>query len=759
MNTHKGMLVVSGLLVLVALGLGGCREAYPHTFVWPATGDLGRTHGEPPEGGYYTNWDPHAVTLEVAPVEDVNPVQTQHVLIATVKDAEGKPLPNRRVEWMISKGSVGEIVEVDESGWRASRGHKVTNDYAISHTNNFRHSLSRGNDDPDDDVHLEPGQTWCVITSPIEGDTYVTAYAPGIYDWQNHKVFVVKHWYDVAWEFPPPATNPIGTTHELVTKVMKYSDSTPLAGYVVNYEIVDGPAGMLMPGNAVTASVKTDGQGLAKVTLNQAQPAEGVNTIKIDIIRPEDVQCCKPAAHIAMGHTTKTWVGPEIAIQKSAPAQALVGEQFTYSIVVSNPSDVDAVDVVVTDVLPDGIQYVSSSPRAQVDGQRLTWSRGTLAAGQRAEMTVEVKGTRTGTFENCADVRAASNLSDRACATTVISAPKLALEKECPAEVLLCDPIPYRLVVRNTGDGPASNVMMSDELPNGLVSEDGKRVLRFTAGTLEPGQAKQATFTVKAERTGTYVNRATASGDGGLSAEATCQTVVRRPELAVTKTGPELRYVGRPVTYQITVANNGDAPARQTVLVDMIPSGTNFMEASHDGQAAEGKVTWSLGTIEPGASKVVSLKLMTVQRGVVRNTATATAVCADGSAAVTTRIEGIPALLLEVIDLADPIEIGSNETYEITVTNQGSADGKNIVVVCTLPPEQEYVSATGPTQATADGQVITFAPLVELDPKAKATYRVVTKALKPGDTRFAVTMTSDLLTSPVNETESTNLYE
>jgi len=326
--------------------------------------------------------------------------------------------------------------------------------------------------------------------------------------------------------------------------------------------------------------------------------------------------------------------------------------------------------------------------------------------------------------------------------------------------VLLCDPIPYRLVVRNTGDGPAANVMMSDELPDGLVSEDGKRVVRFTAGTLEPGQAKQATFTVKAERTGTYVNRATASADGGLSAEATCQTVVRKPELAVTKTGPELRYVGRPVTYQITVANSGDAPARQTVLVDMVPAGTKFMEASHDGQLAEGKVTWSLGTIEPGASKVVSITLMTLERTVVRNTATATAVCADGSAAITTRVEGIAAILLEVIDLDDPIEVGSNVTYEIIVTNQGSSDGTNITVVCTLPPEMAYVSATGLTQATVDGQVVRFAPLPSLDPKAKATYRVVVKASSPGDVRFKVSMTSDQdkQTTPIEETESTHLY-
>jgi len=46
------------------------------------------------------------------------------------------------------------------------------------------------------------GKTWCVITSPVEGDTHIIAYAPGIYDWNKHKVFAAKHWYDVKWVFP-----------------------------------------------------------------------------------------------------------------------------------------------------------------------------------------------------------------------------------------------------------------------------------------------------------------------------------------------------------------------------------------------------------------------------------------------------------------------------------------------------------------------------------------------------------------------------
>ena len=758
MSEARATKIVLAFAFLGALAIGGCKTSYPHTCVWPATGDVVRTHAKPPEGGYYTNWDPYAAMLEVEPVTDVNPVGTQHVLVATVKDADGQPLPNRRVEWLISRDGVGDIVEVDESGWRASRGHKLTNQYAVSHTNNFDHVLTRGNDDPDDDVSLTKGQTWCVITSPVEGTTHVIAYAPGIHDWGKHKVIAVKQWYDVAWEWPPEATNPVGTTHRLVTKVMKYSDSTPLAGYVVNYEVLDGPAAVFADSGTTTASVETDGQGLGTVTLRQAAPAEGTNSIQIDIIRPEDTQCCRPAVHIATGVTKKTWIGPKIAISKTAPARAMVGESFDYNMVVTNPSQVAARNVVVRDVLPDGISYVSSSPPAQVRGQALAWSLGTLAGQGKSMVRVAVKGTRSGAFDNCAEVAADQGLSARDCARTVIVAPKLVIEKRCPSEVIICDPIEYTVVVRNTGDGPATNVQITDRLPDGLETEDGRTSVPISAAVLEAGQAKQASFKVKAKRTGTFVNKVTATADGGLTAEASCTTVVRQPVLSVTKSGPDIRYVGRPLTYQITVSNTGDAPARETSLVDAVPGNTEFVEASHGGRLAEGKVTWDLGTIAVGAAKTVTLKLKAAGRGVARNMATAVAICAEASGSATTKIEGIPAVLLETIDVEDPIEVGANETYVITVTNQGSSEGTNVVVVCTLPPEEEYVSADGPTRASVDGKKVSFAPLPSLDPKAKAVYRVVVRGTRAGDVRFKVTMTSDQAVIAVEETESTHIY-
>jgi len=753
--TRTRLLFLAVALTLAAAA--GC-SSFPTKFGVLHPGHIAREHGKPMEGGYYQDFDPDAAMLKVEPLEDTNQVQTQHVLIATVTDASGKPLDSRRVEWLIQEGSVGSIVEVDESGWYDTRGAKIDNKYAVTHTNRNAHVITRGNDDPKDDIHIEPGQTWCVITSPVEGDTHVVAYAPAIFNWDKHKVFLVKHWQDAAWKWPPDATNAIGTPHELAVKVMKASDGSPLEGMVVHFKVASGPKAVLEPGKKPAIAVKTDAAGIAKATLHQAKPTEGANVIEMEIIRPEDKQCCKPAVKLASGKMTKTWVGPRIGIEKTATPRAGVGDTITYDIVVTNPGKADATNTKVVDVMPDGITYVSSRPEAKVDGQTLTWNLGRLAKGTKRSLTVKAKTTRTGTFWNPVTVTADHGLKDDAKDETVVTAPKLTLEKTGPAEALICEPIPIKVVVRNTGDGPATGVKIMDELPDGLTC-DGSRSVSVDVGTLKPGQAKQATYTLRASKRGAYTNTATAKGAGGLKAEASHKITVREPVLVLTKTGPKKRYIGTNIAYDITVANKGNGEARRTVLTDTLPGGVTFVSATGGGKASGGRITWDLGTIPPDGSKKVSVTCKAARAGNIRNVISATAVCSKASAESVTQVAGIPAILLECVDNPDPIEVGTNTTYTITVTNQGSAVGTGIQITCIMPAELDYVSSTGPTKAATDGKAITFAPLAELAPKAKATYRVVVKGTKAGDVRFSVKLKSNQMTSSADETESTHIYE
>jgi uncharacterized repeat protein (TIGR01451 family) len=318
--------------------------------------------------------------------------------------------------------------------------------------------------------------------------------------------------------------------------------------------------------------------------------------------------------------------------------------------------------------------------------------------------------------------------------------------------------MPYRVSVRNVGDGAAKNVVLNLSFPDGLTTLDGRTTVTFDVGVLAPGQAKEATFSAKPHTPGTYSAHATVSADGGLFAETDCHSEVVVPVLNVTKTGPATRYIGRPATYEITVSNQGNADARDTRLIDTLPTGVELSSVSDGGTRSGQEVTWQVGTLAPGSSKSVSLTVVSAVPGTIQNKVVAKAYCAEACDSIETVVKGIPAILLEVIDIDDPIEVGANSAYRIIVTNQGSAYGTNIAVTCTLPSEQEYVSAGGPTAASVAGQTVTFAPLPSLPPKARVSYRVDVKGVAPGDVRFRTSLRSDQAQVPIEETESTHIY-
>jgi uncharacterized repeat protein (TIGR01451 family) len=234
--------------------------------------------------------------------------------------------------------------------------------------------------------------------------------------------------------------------------------------------------------------------------------------------------------------------------------------------------------------------------------------------------------------------------------------------------------------------------------------------------------------------------------------------LAQQPIVELAKTCPELRYVGRNATFEITVTNRGDGAARDVVVRDAIPTGLDFLEADSNGAREGNHLVWRLGTLPAGESRTLRATFRCNRLGTFSNSATVT-YCAELTEVCKVEVKGIPAILLECVDDPDPIEINGVLTYKITVLNQGSAVGTNITIDCTLPPEEEYVSSTGPTQARVQGKKVTFAPLANLAPKASAVYEVTVRGTGEADVRFQVEMNSDQLKTPVMETESTHIYE
>lgn len=447
-----------------------------------------------------------------------------------------------------------------------------------------------------------------------------------------------------------------------------------------------------------------------------------------------------------------------VYLEKKAPVEVILGTPYEYTLSVKNLTNDKLESVVVTDSTGSGFTMKSSSPSASSNsGGVTTWAIGDLGAGEMRTITINGVANGVDMVTTCADVSYASKL----CLTTRFVEPALKIEKSGPAEVMLCDAITYTITVSNPGSGAARNVRVSDNLPNGIVTESGQSNVEFTIPELAAGATKTYNVSAKANRTGTFDNNASAAADGGLNASSnTVTTTVRQPRLALTMSCPGQRFGGQVVEYRLAVSNDGDAACANTVLEASIPGGSTFMDASNGGAASAGKVQWMLGSVAPGGSADVSFRIRADALGPKTSNATVTCACSDpAKATCTTEVEGIPAILLEVVDLDDPVPVGSSTTYVITVTNQGSLAAEDVTIGCNLESQMEYVSSSGATTGTSSGGSISFAPLASLAPKAKAEWRVVIKATAEGDVRFGVNMNSKRLTRPVEETEATNFYE
>lgn len=480
----------------------------------------------------------------------------------------------------------------------------------------------------------------------------------------------------------------------------------------------------------------------------------------------QTVRTSRPEAAPARGQNVVSMAYPTgeistsaVLVEKILPASVSVGEPFDYEIRVTNLSSLQLDNVRVSDSMASEMTVVSMDPDANsmTDGVA-TWVLNSMDSGEVRSIMIRGAAEDAGTIGGCATVAYDAAL----CSELTIVEPALQLVKNAPTQSLLCDEMIFEYEVTNSGTGIASNVTIEDPLPNGWTTSAGARDVLVDVGDLLPGETRAYAVRVVANEAGEFESGAIATGGNDLTAESSVtETAILQPELSITVECPEERYLDRNATYTITVENNGNGPATGSVITASVPTtlGTEFVSASGNGVFRNGMVMWDAGTIEAGASRTYEYRVKASQRGTLSTNVSANAACADEATdSCSTRFVGIPALLLEVIDLVDPVEVGQQTTYVIEVTNQGSADGTDVVITAELPPSQRLVATDGPTAANIDGRVITFTSLPEIDPGATVRWTVTVEAIEPSDARFRVKMTAAELESSVDETEATNLY-
>ena len=374
-----------------------------------------------------------------------------------------------------------------------------------------------------------------------------------------------------------------------------------------------------------------------------------------------------------------------------------------------------------------------------------TRSDGRPASSNFPSITVPVRHTGTGTLNNnvCVNLTGAgpvdnnpnNNCVTRGNASTATQADLSISKTATPEPVVVGQNVTYTLTVRNAGPDASTNVTLTDNLANlitagglqSIVASQGSCTPATTPangptqnvscnlGTLSSGASATVTIVARLANTTasdrTHTNTASVTspdvGDPNRSNNSASvnSTVQPRVDVTVSKSvTPNPVRVGEPLVYVITARNNGPSTATNVTITDALPANTAMLgtatatnagtcTAPADG-AISGSVACSWASIPSGTQYTATFRVRPLAAALgttihnvvnIATDSTETDTNNNSATADATVIAADLDVLVHKTDDVDPVVLGADTEYTITVTNVGPSYGTNLLITDTFP--------------------------------------------------------------------------
>lgn len=428
---------------------------------------------------------------------------------------------------------------------------------------------------------------------------------------------------------------------------------------------------------------------------------------------------------------TNTLITADLGIDKTGTATILAGEQFSYTVVVTNHGSFAAVSPIVADVLPAGTTFVSLATTSTTPAG-LVWtcttpavgsagavscSRLSLAAGASTTFTLRVAVSTSAVsgsvLSNTATVTSSTpepstdtHPNTDTATTAVATLASITIRKTSPVTAVAAGAqLAFTIEVTNFGPSDAADVVITDPVPVGLVpvvsadSPCNAAGTQCSVGSLNVGQTKAVV--VRYQVPVGYVaptvitNTATVTSPtdptpSSASASVGLAALSIEKAVATTPAPPSGGYrVNDVINFQILIRNIGGAPltsVRATELVETATLTTCSTGATQAPVVSGGYNVAVEGVLRCNATHVVTQA--EVDNASFTNRARATSdQTAPSTADVLVRLPGNPSInIVKSVTSTGPYSVGSIMTFTLVASNNGT-------VTLTAPSVMEQLDA------------------------------------------------------------------
>ncbi|HDR8504343.1 TPA: DUF11 domain-containing protein, partial [Bacillus cereus] len=363
-------------------------------------------------------------------------------------------------------------------------------------------------------------------------------------------------------------------------------------------------------------------------------------------------------------NTTTTQINSAIlTAQKNSNVSTVdIGQDITYTVTITNSSNVSATNVIFTDLIPDGTSFEPNSftlngttiPNANIiTGVPI----GDIAPNESVIVAFHIianeipainpitnqASVRFQHIVNPANPPVSKNITSNNVTTKIESAILNTIKIGDKTFATIGDTITYTTTITNTGNIPANNVIFSDPLPSwtqfvtGSVVVDGTPLPSASIidgvgiNTISPNQTVTIIFQVQIVSNPTtftpelqnlaFVNfqynvgNALQAQPGNVETNVFVTSIHSAILSAVKTASTAFANIGDTITYTVLIQNSGNTNATNVNFSDLIPAGTTFVENSFtvNGNTIPGANPNSgvtIGTVSAGSSLTVTFQVI-----------------------------------------------------------------------------------------------------------------------------------------------------